>query len=344
MEKLLNFNEFVSHVNETKENESFDNLILEGFDSSILQKMVSNSRNGIGKKFFDALSKMGIASSEITNLDMQVIPVSDASKYAQQHPNQILIYYSNSEKGNPYAGINAMRDESIIQSGIVLAVVKGKFYQGLSYDRYASKSGKAQYNIIPDGGQDSIGVDKQRGMYGSGLNTLKKMADVTDIVYAIDPASVASSTDKRLARKESKEGATSFKNNKEFKEANQKRYDDILSTRAVNSDIDGIVQKAIDELTEQIKEGLAKKLKGKYGDDLIIGESPKGREVKMTDATYLMNNILTVFGRYTSALTDAIKSKETHGILDTYHDESAKRYAKEIRDYVNKIPSLNYAF
>tara|TARA_B110000503_G_scaffold4852_1_gene6475 strand:+ start:4682 stop:5713 length:1032 start_codon:yes stop_codon:yes gene_type:complete len=343
MKKLFNFNEFISHVNETNENELFDDLISEGFDSSILQSMVSNSNNGIGKKFFDTLSKMGIASSEITNLDMKVIPTADAAKYTAQHPNEILIYYSNREKTNPFAGKDVWRDLRIIQADIVLAVVKGKTYQGLDYDRYASKKpGPAQYKIVSRG-DGSIGIDKNTGSYGSGLNTLKKIADVTDIVYAIDPTTVASSNEKRLSRKESKEGAVSFINNTEFKKANQARYEEILSTRAVNSDVDGIVQKAINELTDQIKEGLVKGLKGKYG-DLIIGNSPKNREVKMSDATNLMNNILSDYGRYANNLADAEKSKEMHGDIDSYYLRSAKQYAKSIKDYCAKIPTFNYAW
>lgn len=344
MKKLFNFNEFISHVNETNENELFDDLISEGFDSSILQSMVSNSNNGIGKKFFDTLSKLGVAASEITNLDMKVIPTADAAKYTANHPNEILIYYSNREKPNPFAGRDVWRDLRVIQSDIVLAVVKGKAYQGLDYDRYASKGkNKSEYKMVSAGGNSSIGIDKATGAYGSGLNTLKKISEVTDVVYAIDPTTVASSVDKRLSRKESKEGATSFTDNKEFKKANQARYEEILSTRAVNSDVDGMVQKAINELTDQIKEGLVKGLKGRYG-DLIIGNTPKDREVKMSDATNLMNNILSDYGRYATSLADAEKSKEMHGDIDSYYLRAAKQYAKSIKDYCVKIPTFNYAW
>ncbi len=46
--KLLNFNEFVTHLNESQE------LLLEAFNSSILQSVVTKQREGgIDKKFFD---------------------------------------------------------------------------------------------------------------------------------------------------------------------------------------------------------------------------------------------------------------------------------------------------
>jgi hypothetical protein len=344
MEKLRNFDEYLSHVNETKENELFNDMLSEGFDSSILQSIVSNKRNGIGKKFFDVLSKQGIAASNITNLDMKIIPTADASRYTKQNPNEILIYYSNSEKPNPFAGRDVWRDLRVIQADIVLAVVKGKNFQGLDYDRYASKgSGPAQYKIVAAKGMDSIGIDKKTGNYGSGLNTLKKIAEVTDIVYAINPSTVASSTDKRLSRKESKEGATAFINDKEFKKANQARYNEILQNSAAKSDLDSMVQEAINELTEQIKTGLSKKIKGKYG-DFIIGYNPKKREVRMQDATNLMNNILSDFNRYTTDMKDSAESERRHGDLDSYYLSSAKKYAKSVKDYCAKIPTLNYAW
>ena len=95
--KLLNFNEFVSHLNESQK------LLLESFNSSIIQSIVTKQREGgIDKKFFDALSKMGIAVSEITNLDITSIDPKDGAKYSGEYPNHILIYYSTTEKENPY--------------------------------------------------------------------------------------------------------------------------------------------------------------------------------------------------------------------------------------------------
>ena len=109
---------------------------------------------------------MGISASDVTNLDIQTIEPADAAKWTAANPNDILIYYSNSEKPNPYAGKDTWRDQKVVLADTVLAVVKGKTYMGLSYDRYASKQGKAEYKMIQASGNDAIGVDKSTGSYG----------------------------------------------------------------------------------------------------------------------------------------------------------------------------------
>jgi len=340
--KLLNFNEFQDHLNEQKEIAEF-NLIVEAFNSPIIQRLSANPRGGMGKRFFDALSKMGIAASDITNNDITTITPDEAAKWTAANPNHILIYYSTTAKPNPYAGRDAWRDEKTVPADTTLAVVKGKVYLGLSYDRWASKNGKAEYKLIQASGNDTIGVDKSTKSYGSGLNTLKKMADVSDVVYVIDPATVPSSTGLRKERVESRQGAIAFKDDKEFKKENQSRYEAILRDRASKDDIDGIVQSAIDELTTQIKDAMIAKTKSQYG-DILIGMDSKGREVKMSDAGNLMSNILRSYASYASAMNSAQQSEQRHGEKDSYYLNSAKGYAKDLKDYATKVKNKNYAW
>jgi hypothetical protein len=317
--------------------------LTEAFNSSIIRKLTSNTKGGIGKKFFDTLSKIGIAASEITNLDIQTITPSEASKWTSANPQDILIYYSNTEKSNPYAGKDTWRDQKIVPADTVLAVVKGKYYMGLEYDRWASKGGKAEYKLVQAGGNDSIGIDKHKNSYGSGLNTLKKMAEVSDVVYVINPNTVPSSKDLRDERKESKAGAAAFKDDKQFKTENQSRYQAILQDRASKDDIDKLVQDAIDELTNQIKDGIISKAKTQYG-DILIGVDPKGREIKMSDAGNLMNNIIRDYGYYATAKNNSAESESRHGERDNYYEKQAASYAKNIKDYLNKVKSKNYAW
>jgi hypothetical protein len=329
-------------VNEYKEINEF-NLIVESFNSPIIQRLAALPKGGIGKRFFDTLSKMGIAASDITNNDITTLSPAEAAKWTAANPSDILIYFSNTEKPNPYAGKDTWRDQKIVPADTVLAVVKGKVYMGLSYDRYASKGGKAEYKLIQAGGNDAIGVDKSTGAYGSGLNTLKKMAEVADIVYVINPNSVPSSRGLRDERKEAKAGAAAFKDDKQFRQENQSRYNAILQDRAANDDIDQMVQDAIDQLSNQIKDAIASKAKSQYG-DVLIGTDPKGREIKIGDAGNLMNQILRDYGYYASANNSAIESEKRHGEKDIYYLNSAKGYAKNIKDYFNKVKAKNYAW
>ena len=339
--KLLNFNEFITHLNESQE------LLLEAFNSSILQSVVTKQRQGgIDKKFFDCLSKMGIAASEVTNLDINVIQPAEAAKYAAANPNQILIYYSTTEKENPYVTKDGKYYYGTIKADVPLAIVKGKLFMGLSYDRWASKGGKAEYKLVPgtDAGS-SLGLDnKQSSGYGSsGINTLKKMADISDVVYAINPDTVPSSKDLKAERSESRMGAIAYKSDKEFKAENQSRYEAILRDRASNEDIDKMVNDAIDALTQQIKDAIVKGAKTSYG-DVLIGLNPKGREVKMSDAGHLMSSILRDYGTYASAKNDEIASEQRHGEADKYYRNRSAEAAKCIKDGLNKIKNLNYAW
>ena len=341
--KLLNFNEFVDHVNESREIE----LLTEAFNSTILQRLTNNTKGGIGKSFFDTLSKMGIAASNITNNDITTISPADAAKYTAANPNQILIYYSTSDKPNPHVTSDGRYYYGTIKGDTVLAVVKGKTYMGLAYDRWASKSGgKAEYKIVPSTDAGTVlGISDKSGKgYGSsGLNTLKKMADVADVVYAINPDTVPSSTQTREDRKESKAGAAAFKDDKQFKSENQSRYNAILQDRASKDDIDQIVQDSIEELTKQIKDAIASKAKSVYG-DILIGLDPKGREVKMSDASNLMSNIIRDYGYYASAKNDAEISAQRHNEIDKYHINRAAGYAKSIKDQYTKVKTKNYAW
>jgi hypothetical protein len=333
MKNVLKFNEFI--------NESFE--LNEAFKSSIMKELASDKRGGLGKEFFNTLSAMGIAASEITDLHIIRINPSEAAKWTRQNPNAILVYYSDSEKANPYAGLDSY-GVSKISANVPLAVVKGGKFMGLSYDRWASKGGKAEYKLQPlaDAGKKLGGVEVSAGKYGSGLTSLKKMADVSDLVFVIDQANVPASTDLRSLRKEAKSGATAFVSDKDFKKENQTRYQAILKERAANDDVDKVVKDAIEQLTNQIKDALDKKEMDSYG-NIIIGKSPKGRDVKMSDAGHLMNQILNDYSRYVEYQNSAKIARERFD-RDTWYENGAKDQAKSIRDRVRKIDALDYAW
>jgi hypothetical protein len=169
------------------------------------------------------------------------------------------------------------------------------------------------------------------------------MAEVSDVVYAINPETVPSSKELRAERKESRQGAIAFKDDKQFKSENMSRYEAILRDRASKDDVDSIVKEAIEALTKQITDAIESKAKTKYG-DVLIGMDPKGREVKMSDAGNLMSRILRDYGYYAGAKNSEADSEKRHGEVDTYYQREAAKYAKEIKDSMNKIKALNYAW
>jgi len=316
----------------------------EAFKSSILQKLTSDKRGRIGKEFFDVLSKMGVAASEITNLDIIETNPKEGAKISKANPNAILIYYSTQEKPNPYAGKNSY-GVSKIAADVPLAVVKGGLYMGLAYDRWASKGGVAQYKLVPikDAGRPIGSAEKSGGQYGDGLTSFARISEVSDILYVIDPSNVPSSTDLRKYREDSRKGAIAFVDDKDFKKQNQSRYEAILRERAANDDVDAMIQDAIDTLTEQIKKAISEKKKAQYG-EVLIALDPKGREIKMSDAGHQMSSLLSEYSRYVESKNSAEESKSRFGDADSYYEGQAKTQAKSIKDRLNKIKNLNYAW
>ncbi len=325
-------------------NESYY-AVNEAFKSSILQTIVSNKKGKIGKEFFDTLSKMGIAASDITNLDIIEANPKDGARISKSNPNAILIYYSNTQKPNPFVGKDAYGN-GMIEANVPLAVVKGSLYMGLAYDRWASKSGgNAQYKLVPlkDSGKALGSPEKSGGKYGDGLTSLSRMAEVSDTLYVIDPANVPSSVELKLNRAESRKGAIAFIDDKDFKNQNQSRYEAMLRERASNDDVDKLIQDAIDTLTEQIKKAISEKKKASYG-EVLIALDPKGREIKMSDAGNQMSSLLTDYARYVDFKNSAEESKSRFGDSDKYYENQSAAYAKNIKDRLNKIKNLNYAW
>lgn len=321
--------------------ESFEefkqSLIVEAFNSSILQSLSQNPKGNIGKKFFDTLSKMGIAISDVTDDQILEITPAEAKKYTASFPNAILIYYSTTQKENPYAGRDAYGEAKVIGADVPLAVVKDKLYMGLAYDKWASKNSKAEYKLVKAADGTSLGIQHKDGSsYSSGLTSLDKMASVSDVVYVIIPTVTPSSTEKRLDRSKSRQGATAYINDKDFKSANMARYNSILADQASKLPLDKDVADAIDIVATYIKDAITSDAQTKYG-EILVGLDPRGREIRMSSVAYAMKNLLDDFERYSQAM----KNSKEEG--SKYYAEQSKQYAKSIVDGIRKIKNKDLA-
>ena len=164
------------------------------------------------------------------------------------------------------------------------------------------------------------------------------MADVADTVYVIDPSLVPSSSGKRAQRSASKSGATAFISDKEFKKQNLDRYNAILSELADKpSALDKGVKDSIDKITELIKDSVSLGKMGQWG-DYLLGEDPKGREVRLQDATGAMTRLLDSYSKYVE-----YKKKAT-GDESSYYEKQAKEQAKDVKDRIGKIERLDIAW
>ena len=330
-----------------------ESLVTEAFKSSKLRNLVNMAQSGedrYGKKSDQlAAAIYGISKiklDEVEDADLVDVTPKVAYKDASKDTNAIVFYIIDNEKENTYADSKHW-SEPTLRPGI-LAVSRGKDFLGVSYNQRDSRGGrdkrgmKAAYGLST--GASPVGGNKNyKGYDASGIYNLKRAADLADraIVFYIDNVE-KSSRDLIQQRADAQSGAIAFKDDKDFKKANLARYKDILANKASKLPIDKIVEGAIEDLSTQIKDGLAKGEKGRYN-DIIIGRNKKGNEVRLRDASNHMSNILDDYNRYVDYVAQAERDKESD-YSTGYYEKQYKEYAKSISDKVRKIKQYDYAW
>ena len=327
----------------------------EKLGSQILASILMGNKEGkYGKKNLATLAggfyqMTKVALDKIQDEDF--ILDNDPQKAFKNHggSKNIIFFISDNEKENPYLPSNSGSYgslDTIPGGGVLLAAMSGdrEFYTN-DWSRYSKN--RAWKKDGKKGAADQVGVNKKyRGWGASGLSNGKRIAEVSDrvIIVNLDLIRQKYSTQQlRDARAAAKAGAIAFKSDKDFKAENKNRYHQILATKAASMPIDKMVEKAIDELGEQIKAGLSAGEKTKYG-EIKIGENSKGREVKLRDASNHMSNILDNYSRYCDYVRQGEESKERYGQAESYYERESKNYAKEIKDQISKIKGFDYAW
>lgn len=336
MKRLVeSFSEFVENLNEGTINEAFASAKL----ASILTGAAKMPKD-LPKAFY---TMARIALDKIQDVDIIEMDPETAKK--EKRASAVYLYFTTNEKPNPYT----QQDwgTRTIPANTLLAITDGQNewmnveWQG----RWSSRNNNRVLKTTKR--DDSAGIAKSSASseYGSRISSLKQVVELADRAYCLDldilraRYSTAAIQSERAA---AKRGALAFQTDKDFKAENLKRYNDILATKAAELPLDSLVSKAIETIADQIKDGLAKGLKGRY-DELIIGTDPKGREVKMSDAANLMRNILDEYSRYVGEVVSAEREKAA-GYTGSYYEGSMKQRAKNVQDYIKKIDNLNYAW
>lgn len=321
-------------------NESYG-FVNEAFKSSRLASLL-DLRNVDSKVIKGLYNFTKVKLDQIT--DDQLVELTPHEAYKSKRPNALFFYIVDNEKENPYAERDAWRETKTIPGNTLLAIADGdnKFY-GLDYG--ARWSSNRTLKLAKKEGDDSVGINKRyRGWDASGLYNVKRIADVADRVLVFDWSAMPTTNDERDARAAAKAGAVAFMSDKEFKAENKLRYTEILQKRAMNDNIDDMVEAAVNELADQIKNATKNMQLGKYG-DLLIGTSPKGSEVKLRDASNHMSNILDSYSRYADYMNKAKKEEEDgESRAAAYYTKEAAAYAKDIKDRASKIRKMEYAW
>lgn len=334
------FQEFV----QTKLNEG---ILNEAFASAKLASLLTGA-NAMPKdlpKAFYNMSKLALDKIQ----DIDIIEMDPQTAKKEKRANAVYMYFTTNEKENPYAGKAAWSGDSTIPANTLLAITDGNNeWMNAEWSKYNRRQSQKDGRILTTTNRnDSAGFNKSGASdrHGTGISSMKQVADLADRAFCLDLDILKarySTTALKAEREVAKKGATAMMDPRTFKDANKARYNEILSQKAAAMPLDSVVLNAIEELSNQIKDALAKTEKGAYG-ELIMGHDPKGREVKLSDASNLMRNILDEYQRYVGDVSNAEKEKAA-GYSDSYYSGSIKQRAKSISDYVKKIENKNYAW
>ena len=335
------FSEFVDSINESFE------LVAESFKSSMLAGLFT--RQGtfdapLAKAFYGA-TKLKLDQIE----DEDLLTTSPALAYKNKQNDSIIFYISDTEKSNPYAPSDAYyTSKTIPGEGYLLAVASGdnKFYDnawtGGRWDRNAKNRTLKQVDNNPS---DSIGINKKySGWDATGLYNVKRISEVADRAIVINIALLRqkySAEAERAERAAAKKGAIAFKSDKDFKAENMARYNQIIAKKATQMPMDSLVAKAIETMSNQIKDGLTKQTKGRYG-EIIVGTNAKGAEAKLSDVANHMQRILDDYSGYVRVVAQQEDSVAKYGEAESWYKREVEQKAKELKDRLDKIESFSY--
>lgn len=319
-----------------------ESVVNEAFKSSKLRNLLTmtdsmtygDKADAALPKAFYQLTKMKL--DQIGDEDLIDMTPKEAYKAYANDRDTVVFYIVDNDKHNPFG-------TGQVAPG-VLALTRGKDFLGVQYESTGYRRKKNTKTL--KGGDDRMAVGGNKAYKGydaTGIASIKRAADLADRAVAFSLVNTAKSSKEDIAKRvDQKSGATAFMDDKDFKNANKARYDEILATKAAKLPLDKMVADSIDALTAQIKDGLAKGEKGRYG-DIIIGRTSKDREVKMRDASNHMSNILDDYSRYVDYIKQA-EEAEANDYSSKYYEKESKNYAKEIKDKVSKIKKFDYAW
>lgn len=354
--------EFISSIKESKNNmihTKFTDFVNETY-MPVNEALKSSKLRGLisMKKGSKDILKAIYGFSKIALDKIEDHQIQDIDPKQGKKAEGLVVYYTTQDKENPY--VDRSSNSSWTQSGnfrfeanTILGIGMGKdvAYMTRHYDR---KSGKTAYSLSTQeksfsGSNQDIGINKKyRGWDSTGVYNVKRMIDLADGAFVINPKALPDTDLKTYNRAKAKEGAVAFKSDKEFKDANMQRYEEILQKRASTMDIDRLVEDAISDMAEMMKDAIKNKQKNKYG-EIIAGVGEDGRAYKINDISNFTSNLLRDYERWAGYMATIASKEDLPAQKDLqweikYAQREAKKYAKEIRDRLAKLKKRNIAW
>jgi hypothetical protein len=329
----------LSHINESEE-VSNESLVNEAIKSSILSSLIDMKY--APKDFLQYIyGYTKIALDQIEDTD--ILTMDPNAAYKRKAGRELVFYVVTNAKENPYADSSAWGDEKNLKPNTILGVANGQNeFMGASWSGRGYSADRKKIMSKADSG---VGINKNyRGYGASGLYNVKRIAELADVAYVINIDALQarlSTNDISNNRAEARKGAVALLDPKKIKDENINRYKAIIAKRLTEGDktIDKMIENAIEDCTDLIKTSIKAKQIGRYG-DIIAGTDPSGREVKLSDVSSWLRNIMDDYARFTSAESN---SKEDDG-SSSYYQREAKTYALSIKEKVSKFKKLDIAW
>ena len=251
----------------------------------------------------------------------------------------------------PTGTLNKVSGPEQAKKGLAFWVIKGQkdnpfATSGWSYDRTLGNDrgpsvvavtldNKIQYfgnmGVGSKGNVRHSSSDSAVGLGVRGTLMVKKLKELADEIYVMDFESFRGGTKELKAKRaELKLGKDTFKDARAWKDANMKRYKDIINARVSGRDtVDAMVAKIVKIANKAVEEGMTLTRTGKY-DDLVT--TINGNDVTINSVTSAMSRALRSYAEYIRYANEAEKAKKSKWGGD-YNDRSAK----ETAGYIKKI-------
>ena len=231
----------------------------------------------------------------------------------------LAFWMIDTQKPNPHRGSTWLSPSTLYPG--VLAVTLNGTIQYMYRDRVGSKAATG----VPASGAV--------GQAGHGMLQVKKLKDMADSLLVMNFESFRGGTTAMKAKRaDLKLGKDTFKDHRAWKQANLKRYKDILDARVGSRDqVDRMVGEIVKIANEAVATGMEVVKMGRY-DRLMT--TINGNEVEMDAVTSAMSRALQYYANYIRYANSAEKEKK-QGYSSNYYDKESKSIAGSLKKILN---------
>jgi hypothetical protein len=232
--------------------------------------------------------------------------------------NGLVFWMIDREKPNPYRSDRYWDSSYTLRPGVLAVTLNGKI-------QYMDRGG-----VGPKGsGRGRSDASSAVGQAGRGMLMVKKLKEMADHILTMDFESFRGGTTAvKAKRAELKLGKDTFKDHRAWKQANLKRYKQILDARVGTRDqVDRLVGEIVKIANQAVKDGMEVVKMGKY-DRLMT--TINGNEVTLESVTQGMSRALSKYAEYIRYANAAEKDKKMDWGSD-WNDRAAKDVAGRLK-------------